>query len=178
MKIYETTIRYKLVHRGPMEALSTPAKVVEYMAGAFDEIPTQEAFYVVCLDRKNKPLGRHRVTLGTATAALAHAREIFRIAIMASATAVICVHNHPSGDPAPSSADCQFTRGIREAGRIVDIDVLDHVIIGLEEDDSLGLGYYSFREAGLISEHSFSATTPLSSLPPQLPAKRRIRKVA
>jgi DNA repair protein RadC len=123
---------------------------VEYMQGAFDEAPVAEMFYVVCLTRKNRPLGRHRVTVGTATAALAHPREVFRIAILASAAAIVCVHNHPSGDPGPSAADLTITKLLREASKTVEIDMLDHVIIGTKDDDPLGRGYYSFREAGLL----------------------------
>lgn len=151
MRIYDAKIQYQLVQEGPQEVLNTAEKIVEYMAGAFDEAPLAEMFYVICLSRKNRPLGRHRVTVGTATAALAHPREVFRAAILANACAIVCVHNHPSGgDPAPSSADVQITRLLREASKTVEIDLLDHVIIGNKDDDPLGLGYYSFRNAGLI----------------------------
>src|SRR5271165_1266567 len=114
MRIYNATIHYHLVQEGYQEVLSTAERVVQYMTGAFDEAPVAEMFYVVCLNRKNRPLGRHRVTIGTATAALAHPREVFRIAILASASAIVCVHNHPSGDPAPSSADVQITHLLRQ----------------------------------------------------------------
>jgi DNA repair protein RadC len=150
MRIYEAKLSYHLVQEGPAETVSNASAVVEYMRGGFDELPLAEAFYVIVLNRKNKPMGRHRVTVGTATAALAHPREVFRIAVMASATAIICVHNHPSGDPAPSAADVQITRLLREASQTLEIQLLDHVIIGNPIDDPLGRGYYSFREAGLI----------------------------
>ena len=109
-----------------------------------------EKFWVVCLNRKNRLLKRVEVTSGTATAALAHPREVFREAIREAATAVVCVHNHPSGDPAPSAADLQITRQLREAARAVDIDLLDHVILGRTPADPAGRGFYSFREAGLL----------------------------
>jgi DNA repair protein RadC len=150
MRIYNATIHYHLVQEGYQEVLSTAERVVQYMTGAFDEAPVAEMFYVVCLNRKNRPLGRHRVTIGTATAALAHPREVFRIAILASASAIVCVHNHPSGDPAPSSADIQITHLLRQASKTVEISMLDHVIIGTKEDDPIGMGFYSFRNAGLI----------------------------
>jgi DNA repair protein RadC len=150
MRIYNATIHYHLVQEGYQEVLSTAERVVQYMTGAFDEAPVAEMFYVVCLNRKNRPLGRHRVTIGTATAALAHPREVFRIAILASASAIVCVHNHPSGDPAPSSADVQITHLLRQASKTVEISMLDHVIIGTKEDDPIGMGFYSFRNAGLI----------------------------
>ena len=76
--------------------------------------------------------------------------EVFREAIRQGATAVVCVHNHPSGDPAPSAADVQVTRQLRDAAKAVDIELLDHVIVGRPGADPQGRGYYSFREAGVI----------------------------
>ena len=75
---------------------------------------------------------------------------MFRAAIRESATAVVCVHNHPSGDPAPSAADLQVTRQLREAARAVDIELLDHVIVGRSGADPLGRGWFSFRDAGML----------------------------
>jgi DNA repair protein RadC len=109
-----------------------------------------EKFWVLCLNRKNRLLRRVEVTSGTATAALAHPREVFREAIREAATAVICAHNHPSGDPTPSAPDIQITRQLREAAKTVDIQLLDHVILGWPAADPLGRGYYSFREAGVL----------------------------
>jgi DNA repair protein RadC len=150
MQVYEASIQYSLVRIGHDEAFNSPSQIVEYMNGAFDDAPLQESFYVVCLNRKNRPLCRTRITIGTATSALAHPREIFRAAVLASACAIVCVHNHPSGDPAPSSADLTVTRQIRDAGQLMGIDLLDHVIIGTKEDDPTGRGYYSFSGAGII----------------------------
>jgi DNA repair protein RadC len=109
-----------------------------------------EKFWVLCLNRRNRLRKRVEVSSGTATAALAHPREIFRAAIREAAAAVVCAHNHPSGDPSPSAADIQLTRQLREAAAAVDIPLLDHVIIGRRGADPLGRGYYSFREAGLL----------------------------
>jgi DNA repair protein RadC len=109
-----------------------------------------EKFWVLCLNRRNRLRKRVEISSGTATAALAHPREVFRSAIRESASAVVCVHNHPSGDPSPSAADIQLTRQLREAAAAVDIPLLDHVIIGRRGADPLGRGYYSFREAGLL----------------------------
>jgi DNA repair protein RadC len=109
-----------------------------------------EKFWVLCLNRKNRLLKRVEVSSGTATAALAHPREVFREAIRECATAVICAHNHPSGDPAPSAADLHLTRQLREAAKAVDIDLVDHVIIGRASADPTGRGFYSFREAGVL----------------------------
>ena len=109
-----------------------------------------EKFWALCLNRKNRLLKRVEVTSGTATAALAHPREVFRAAIRESACAVVCAHNHPSGDPSPSAADVDVTRLLREAAKAVEISLLDHVIVGRPSADPLGRGYYSFREAGMI----------------------------
>ena len=105
---------------------------------------------MACLNRKNRLKRLVEVTSGTATSALAHPREVFRAAIQYGATAVVCIHNHPSGDPAPSAADLQITRQLRDAARAVDIELLDHVIMGVAGADPTGRGFYSFREAGLV----------------------------
>jgi len=150
MKILEAKIQYQVISEGTVVPVDSPEKVVDYMAEAINEYPTQEQFWVICLDRKNKPIARSLVTLGTATASLVHAREVFRYAILQSACAVICIHNHPSGDPAPSRADIQVTRQLREASKTIQIDLLDHVILGRPEDDPNAQGFYSFAEAGLL----------------------------
>lgn len=109
-----------------------------------------ERFWVLCLDRKNRLIQRHEVTKGTATNCLAHPREVFRKAIRVSASGIIAVHNHPSGDPAPSRADIQVTRQLRESAKVIGIDLLDHIIVGHPKHDPQGLGYYSFNDAGLV----------------------------
>jgi DNA repair protein RadC len=109
-----------------------------------------EKFWVLCLNRKNRLIRRVEVTSGTAGSTLVHPREVYREAIREGASAVVCVHNHPSGDPAPSAADIRVTRQLREAAQTVEIDLLDHVIIGTRSADPVGLGHYSFRAAGLL----------------------------
>ncbi len=109
-----------------------------------------EKFWVLCLNRKNRLIKRVEISSGSATAALAHPREVFRVAIRESACAVVCVHNHPSGDPAPSAADLNVTRMLREAARTVDIELIDHVIVGRAAADPTGLGFHSFRAMGLL----------------------------
>jgi len=109
-----------------------------------------EKFWVLCLNRKYRLLKCVELTSGTATSTLAHPREVLRTAIREAATAIACVHNHPSGDPSPSAADLQITRQLREAARAVDVDLVDHVIVGRVANDPAGRGFYSFREGGLI----------------------------
>lgn len=150
MRIYEASIAYSIVQLGEIAAVYTSEKIVAYIRDAFERNPCQESLWVICLDRKNKPICRTMVTLGTLTGSLAHPREIFKIAILASSAAFVIAHNHPSGDPAPSAADMQMTRQIREAAKIIGIDLLDHVIVGTKEDDPQKIGHYSFRRAGLV----------------------------
>lgn len=150
MRRYEIKLQFQLVSEGYAPALSEPGRVHEYLAPFYLENPLQEQFFVVCLNRKNYPTGAHRVTMGTLTNSLVHPREVFRIAILNSAAAIVVAHQHPSGDPTPSAADTQITRQLKEASKAVCIDLFDHVISGVESDDPAGLGYYSFRSAGLL----------------------------
>jgi DNA repair protein RadC len=131
------------------EVMNRPEKVHQHFRSQIIGL-TVEKFWVLCLNRKNRLIRQVEVTSGTATSSLAHPREVFREAIRHGSTAIVCAHNHPSGDPAPSAADIQVTRQLRDAARAVDIDLLDHIIIGLAAADPQGRGYYSFREAGLL----------------------------
>lgn len=110
----------------------------------------QEHFAVFCLDRRNFMRGWELVSTGSMTAALVHPREVYRAAIVAGSVVIVCAHNHPSGDPAPSSADLQITRQLVAAGRAVEITLMDHVVVGVPARDPANRGYYSFREAGLL----------------------------
>jgi DNA repair protein RadC len=150
VKIYDARVTFTQVAEGPVEAVDSPERIVAYMQDAFSEDPTIEAFWVVCLNRKNKPLARSLVTKGTATASLVHPREVFRPVLLTGASAAVVVHNHPSGDPSPSQADIRATRQLREAAKVLQIDLLDHIVIGDKLDDPAGRGYYSFAEAGLL----------------------------
>ncbi|MFO0773487.1 MAG: DNA repair protein RadC [Nitrospiraceae bacterium] len=90
----------------------------------------QEVFILVLLDAKHMVIKDVRVSAGTLTASLVHPREVFSPAIRESAAAIICIHNHPSGDPTPSPEDRQLTQRLEEAGRLLGIPVLDHIVIG------------------------------------------------
>jgi DNA repair protein RadC len=148
MRVYEAKLVYSLVSLGDDIRLNTPNQIATYLRSAFEENPMQEAFYCVYLDRKNHPLGRHLITLGTVDSTLVAPREVFRGAILASASALVVAHNHPSGDPAPSQADIRVTRVLREAAKILEIELMDHVIVGDAKSDPQARGYFSFREAG------------------------------
>jgi DNA repair protein RadC len=150
MRVYEASIAYKVVANIGFRKVDSAERAVEYLRGAFDEYPLQESFWVIFLNRRNAAMGRQMISLGTLTCTLVHPREVLRAAIVASAAAIICGHNHPSGDPAPSAADIQLTRQLREACVTVDIPLLDHVVVGERDGDPMAKGYFSFREAGLV----------------------------
>ncbi len=133
----------------PQPLLDDPEKVAALMRPRASGLSV-EKFWVLCLNTKNRLLRLVEVTSGTATASLVHPREVFRAAIRHGATAIICVHNHPSGDPAPSAADLRVTRKLKEAARAVDIDLLDHLILGHPGSDPSGLGHYSFTASGVL----------------------------
>ena len=102
-----------------------------------------EVFDVLLLNGKRKSLGRVRMDNGTVTETSTYAREIMSVALQRRAASIVLVHNHPSGDPAPSRADTDLTRRSVFAGRVMDVKVQDHVIIGDK-------AYYSFAEEGII----------------------------
>ena len=129
--------------------LNRPELIAQYFAPIIRGLEI-EKFWVLCLNRKNRLKKLVEVTSGTATSCLAHPREVFRAAIREGATAVVCVHNHPSGDPGASAADVQVTRQLRDAAKAIDIELLDHVIVGRASADPQGRGYMSFREAGIL----------------------------
>jgi DNA repair protein RadC len=133
----------------PGEKLDAPAKVwarLEPFAAGL----SVEKCWVLCLNRRNRLLALHEVSSGTATSSLLHPREVFRQALKHAASAAIVAHNHPSGDPTPSPADRAVTRQLVDAGRVVGVELLDHVVIGRPESDPAGKGWFSFGEAGLI----------------------------
>jgi len=110
----------------------------------------QESFIVLTLDGKNQMIDAFPVTLGILNATLVHPREIFRKAICQNAHCIILVHNHPSGDTSPSHEDLRITRQMVEAGKILDIKVLDHVIIALPNLEK-PVNFLSMRESGVIA---------------------------
>jgi DNA repair protein RadC len=152
---YEIKVVRTFALRETEEAMMTRPEMIvqfwrEYIETAQWFDPDKECLVVFALNRKNRLIGYNLVTLGTATSSLAHPREVLRPCIVACAAGFAIAHNHPSGDPAPSAADLQITRLIRDAGQAVEIGLLDHVVIGRPGADPTGRGYYSFREAGIV----------------------------
>ena len=129
------------------EVFDNPESV--YRACADMKLFSQEVLRCVLLDTRQSLISLVDITKGTLNEALAHPREIFRPAIAHSAYSFILVHNHPSSDPNPSEADIRLTRRISEAANILQIQLVDHVIIGQSMNGRQG--YFSFREAGIIA---------------------------
>lgn len=129
------------------EARGPSCNNAESMAAQLTDLATlaQEAFVVLTLNTKYQVIDRHLITLGILDASLVHPREVFRAAITDSAAAIVIAHNHPSGNPTPSGEDISVTRKLVAAGKLLEIDVLDHIIIGRGETP-----YTSLRGTGLI----------------------------
>ena len=127
VKVGETTEHYGTKKiSSSQEAIKTVKTV---LGGYFDSLDCEE-FHVIALDTKNKIVGTFRITRGTLDASLVHPREVFKPAILLSASSILLVHNHPSGDPTPSREDIAVTDRLTESGKILGIDVLDHIVYG------------------------------------------------
>lgn len=126
------------------EPIRSPADVQRHFQARLRS-EGRESFHVLLLDGRHRLICEERVSIGTLTASLVHPREVFREAIARAAAALLLVHNHPSGDPAPSREDRVVTKRLRAAGGLIGIEVLDHVIVA-------DAGHYSFREAGEFSD--------------------------
>jgi len=107
----------------------------------------KERFYSILLDTKNKVIGVDMVSQGSVDSSPVHPGEVYKSALLSSASSVIFVHPHPSGDPEPSVSDREITRQLKEAGELLGIEVLDHVIIGRGK-------YYSFADKGELCKKS------------------------
>ena len=129
--------------RAPPERIRGPADVHRYYALRLRDLAVEE-FHVLALGSQSQVQGDLLITRGILNSSLVHPREVFRAAIAEAAAGIIVVHNHPSGDPTPSADDRAVTRQLVDAGRVLDVPVYDHVVIGGGER------YVSFAEAGLL----------------------------
>jgi DNA repair protein RadC len=118
-----------------------------YLAGDAD----REHFVVVLLDRKNQVIGMNTVSIGSLTASIVHPRETFKAAILSNAAAIICGHNHPSGDPQPSQEDRVLTARLVEAGKLLGISVLDHIILGTGARGTFRLPTLGYCNGGIVN---------------------------
>jgi len=128
-KIFEKTIK-------------NPSDIAEYYLNKLRD-HKKEHLFAVFLDSKNKIIKDEIISIGTLNSSLVHPREVFKEAIRNSANSVILIHNHPSGNPEPSEEDIEITKRLFEAGKILGIEVLDHVIVTKDS-------FHSFKETGLL----------------------------
>jgi DNA repair protein RadC len=139
VKVSQDTMRDASSIQVPLTSPWTVFELVRATLGNY----AKEHFLVLSFDARNKLLGMDTVSIGTLTASLVHPRETFECAIRRHADHVILAHNHPSGDPDASEEDKQTTKRLREAGRILGIEVVDHLIVS-------SAGYMSFKEQRLL----------------------------
>jgi len=129
--------------------MTSPNAAVAHLRHEFRSL-SQEVFMVLMLNTKHRLIQCKQVTQGLVDRSQVHAREVFRPAIRANCSRIILAHNHPSGDPTPSRNDVNCTNSLVEAGKIIGIEILDHIVVGHGSEDG-SREYVSFREEGLIS---------------------------
>ena len=112
--------------------------------------PTREYVVLLMLNHKGFVIKSEVVFIGGTASCIVDNKVLFYKLILNHAGSFVLIHNHPSGDPAPSTNDIRLTRQLREAATVLQINFLDHIILGEKDNDPNGLGYYSFRDAGLI----------------------------
>jgi len=112
----------------PLTRYTSPSQIFETFS--FLKHETKEFFFSIHLDGKNRICCVDEVSVGSLNQSIVHPREVFKTALLSSAAAIILLHNHPTGDPTPSNEDLEITRRLREAGDLIGVKVLDHVIIG------------------------------------------------
>jgi len=131
---------------GESPLLDNPASIADYLREE-NRVYEVERFQAVLLNTRRKLIRVEQISQGLVDTILVHPREVFKAAIAANASALVLVHNHPSGDPSPSEADIKVTRDLIRAGQLLKIDVLDHVILGRRATLN-GKDYASLRELG------------------------------
>jgi DNA repair protein RadC len=148
MHVRELEIRYRptTVHVDNRKTLNTPRQLAEFLTKLLAR-ECVEVFLIVCLSTKHRVICVHEVSRGSLDATVVHPREVFKAAALASAASIVLAHNHPSGDPAPSTDDIVLTTRMVNAGDIMGIPVLDHIVVGESS-------YYSFVEAGRLCRPS------------------------
>lgn len=128
------------------ELANCPYDVIKVLPILLDTISLEdrEHFVVLYLNTKHKVTGFETISIGALNASIVHPREVFKGALLGNAAAIICAHNHPSGDTTPSPEDYKVTQRLREAGSVLGIDLIDHIILG---DNGR---YHSFKEKGFF----------------------------
>lgn len=124
-------------------SLNSPQEVADFLMEEM-RYYRKEYFKIILLNTKNQIISLEDISMGSLNSSIVHPREIFNVSIKKSAAAIILVHNHPSGDPHPSREDLEVTTRLVDAGKILGISVLDHIIVGEKK-------YFSFKEKGLLA---------------------------
>ncbi len=146
---FELGRRLQVATPAELPLATSPGEIANYMRNRQQQFD-QEEFHVLLLNTRCQIIGEELITLGLLNKSLVHAREVFRTAIRSACYQILVCHNHPAGDPQPSDADIQLTRNLIIAGKIIDIQLLDHIIIGDPATDPEQLGYFSFAEHHLM----------------------------
>jgi len=144
----KATVPWVRMVREPSELPTTQAEIckpsdVHRIIAPLAAMEEVEVCWVLILNTRNKVVAQVEVTRGILNSSLLHPREVFRLAVAHGAAGIVVAHNHPGGDPTPSADDRAVTRQLVEAGRVMDIPVMDHVVVGTDK-------YFSFAEAGLL----------------------------
>ena len=126
------------------EPLTSPNEVLAYLDTLDIASADREVFIVLHLDTRNRVVAHETTSIGSQNASLVHPREVFKAAILKGATSIILAHNHPSGDPAPSKEDIDLTHRLAEAGGLMGIQVLDHVVVAPPGES------VSMKELGIV----------------------------
>jgi DNA repair protein RadC len=134
-RLARTTMEDTITIRSPQDVSTYLMEDLRYLQ--------KEHFVCLFLNTKNHVIGQETLSMGSLNASIVHPREVFRAAIKRSSASIICVHNHPSGDPTPSPEDIQMTGRLVEAGQIIGIEVLDHIILGDQN-------FVSLKEKGFM----------------------------
>jgi len=143
IKIFQELLKISLKEKIPKKIrLGSPKEVVDYLREKIGK-EKKEYFLILSLDARSNLINIKTISIGSLDANIVHPREVFKKAIECSAASVILVHNHPSGDPEPSEDDLEITKRLTEAGKILGIIVLDHIIVTKD-------GFLSFKDKGLI----------------------------
>lgn len=135
-------VREKIMYYEGSKCIRSPKDAVDVLREYIGN-EDREHFVVMMLSTKNVVNAIHTASIGSLNSAIVHPREVFKAAIVNNASSIIVGHNHPSGDPTPSPEDVEVTKRLRDAGEVVGIDLLDHVIVGDGR-------FYSLKERGLI----------------------------
>ena len=150
MKLREATIKWK---RGNVsKSITSPSEAYDIIFkhlesnGIIEDMHLKEHCYMFFLDKANQILGANLISIGSQDACIIDVKDVFRVALLACAHSIILVHNHPSGNMKPSNADIQITNKIKNAGEIMCIKLLDHIIIDSGEYNN----FYSFGDNGMI----------------------------